>query len=79
MYGTARSFDQLNPGMAEPIGEIPQRRRGFQFYELIAVRDEKRPRSEWELAQPTTALDERGYHAELKKWLARKERFTKRS
>jgi hypothetical protein len=70
MYETARSFDQLNPGMAEPIDEIPERRRGFQFYELIAVRDEKRPRSEWVLAQPSTALDERGYHAELKRWLA---------
>ena len=40
----------------------------FQFYELITIRDKERADSESQ--QPTTALDEKGYHAELKNWIA---------
>jgi len=68
-YGKSRSYDPFNPGMAgERMSFTHGTQDWFQFYELITIRDKERADSESQ--QPTTALDEKGYHAELKNWIA---------
>lgn len=69
-YGKGRSFDPWNPGAEEPVRSTSQKRHDFQFCEIIRVKDENDHHSEFQLAQRSAAVDEQGYHAKLKAWIA---------